>query len=466
MNDLDLAITSHLLSYFPKYADAVFAQVNKHFNDVICILRARELGYKGADPVGAKKRIENLCQRILIFQEQDKNTGFGHGVHLLHHSKYNQTEMRDQNQLPLVPQFPSKAHPKNTKPLFPHPLKLLFEVCKNWNLEKICKWFLLNPGYYMSEETPWIDFFEVESSWTQVPQRSIMSNGETMLYHVLALAYYFQRTKLIQILVNKGSQLDQLAYMRAFRHPFNPFEYLPTPLRSAIAHGNQEQIDFLLSKGVKIKSADLTFALNIEEGTVNIPILKYILPLCKKPFYAFDPLGRNDFWDKAVLLESQEAIELFLQQGCVIDPQQALDLMFFFMRRRISHEKGYDDPFAQFYLNVLFEKNMDINGFHKEGSLLKEAVRKQSLEWTRWLLEKGAEVDKPQDDLPLSELCRTATPSPKALDLIRLLLSFGANPLLGGFTNPYRCAQNFNAHEIVALFDEHIRLHGIDGNQG
>lgn len=465
MNDMDSTITSHLLSYFPKYTDAVFAQVNKQLNDVICILRARELGYKGTDLVGAKRRIENLCQRILIFQEQDKSTGFGHGAHLLYNIKHNRTEMRGQTQPSLVPQFPSKAHPKNTKPLFHHPLKLLFEVCKNWELEKICKWFLLNPGYYISEETPWIDFFEVESSWTQVLQ-SDEPRYSAILFNTLSMAFYFQRPQLIQILLRRGAYIEKHPAWDPFRHPFNPFGYLPTPLRSSIAHGNQEQVDYLLSKGIKIKSSDLSFALNTEEGTVNIPILKYILPLCKKPFYYLDFLDRNEFWDKAVLLESQEAIELFIQHDCAVDPNQALGLMFFFMRTRISREKGCNDSFAQFYLNVLFEKKADINGSHKGITLLNEAIRKQSVEWTRWLLENGAEVNKPKDNLPLSQLCRTATPSPKELDLIRLLLSFGANPLLGRITNPYRCAQNFNAHEIVALFDEHIRLHGRDGNQG
>lgn len=474
-DELDQPVMSHIACFLPLMTRSVLSQSCKRWYEGISIYHARELGYKGSDLAGAKRKIDNLCQRILIFQEQDQTIAFGHGLHRLFYQ--NQPRMDPKNPPPLVPQFPYKSNPQDNKPRFPHPLELLFDICKNWDLNKICTWFLLNPSYYISQETPWIDFFEVESSWSQVPQRSTRSDEETMLYHALSLAYYFKRPQLIQILVDRGAPLDKLAYMRACRDPFDPNAFLASPLRSAIAHGDQKQIEFLHSKGVKVKSADLRFAIDTQESSVNIPLLKFLLPLCKKPIDYFDLWDRSGIWGQAVLIESQEAIELFMQQGCKIDPRDAPTLMCEFIQKRISTQKGCNDPFAEFYLNLLLENKADLNGYcrsehgkmGKRHTLLQAAIMKKSLEWTRWLLEKGAKADKPDDfDFSLlAELCCNAHPSPLDLDLIRLLLSYEANPLLlGKLSRPYRCAQNFNAQEIVRIFDEHIRRHGMDGHQG
>lgn len=420
----------------------------------VFLINARALGYKGTDLAGAKKRIENLCLRILIFQEQDQKVAFGHGLQAFYYQTHPRIDERSPP--PLVPQFPSELDLKKHQLIYPHSTQLLFENCKKFKLEEICTWFLLNPGYYISQETLWIDFFEVESSWSQVPAEGHSRASSMLLYNALCMAYFFQRPQLVQILLSKGAPLNRLPDQSPLRHPFAPNAELPTPIGSAIIHEDQEAIDFLLSKGIKVTTNDLIFCIDTQKRTVNITLLTLLLPHCRKPLDLFYQRHVHDLWVNAVSARSQEALELFMQHGCVIKPKQALSSMCNFMLRRIQFKEGCNDPFAQYYLNLMLEQKADINGYNGINlTLLHEAVRRKSEEWTRWLLENGAEVDKGHRITPLYDLCSNRYPEPEDLELVRLLLSFGANP--HGTPGPYQLAQQFNVLEFMTIFEEHFK---------
>lgn len=345
---------------------------------------------------------------------------------------------------------------------------------------EICTWFLTNTHYYASEQTPWIDFFEQESAWSAVPHSAAIpeptldnepelgskeewaEKARIPLFLALSLACYFKRPRLIQILLNRGAHPDPDGkYENPLLDPFKKgVTPLPLPLESMVAQRNVEGIKQLLERGAKVRNQTLLAALGDSSDETN-PLLEALYTRCNKPVDAVYLL-RKALWNRSLALIN------LLQRDCVLAPDQAHNILMDFMDITLRRQQSCTDAFAQALLKLLFEKGADANGLYKtNNSLLHVVVGRKSLDWTRWFLQQKADVEKKTGAIgrtPLQTACDAlvdpTNPTPEECEMITLLLSYGAKPLLTGEdapNSPYHLAQEIGAHSIVALFDAHLQ---------
>lgn len=227
-----------------------------------------------------------------------------------------------------------------------------------------------------------------------------------------------------------------------------------------VAQRNVEGMKQLLDRGAKVRNQTLLAALGDSSDETN-PLLENLYTRCNKPVDVVFLL-RKALWNRSLALIN------LLQRDCVLAPDQAHMILKDFMDITFRREQSCTDSFAQALLKLLIEKGADVNGLYRTNKpLLHVVVGWKSLDWARWFLEQKADVEINEGTArrtPLQTACEVlldpTNPTPEECEMITLLLSYGAKPLLTGedaANSPYHYAQEIGAHSIVALFDAHLK---------
>lgn len=383
--------------------------------------------------------------------------------------------------------------------------------------------FLANPHSFQNPAHPVLELMEKENFLKRAKKAQLELTVKEKLnaYKALSLAAYYQRPLLVKSLLEIGADPNTTQWLKQQNRPDR---MLPRPLQSAILTGKMESVTHLLAHNARLNINDLRGFQNNNGVAIELPgmsVLQYALgsthvrtyfpkaelnvPMLKHLLDKGAIITGEDMIDAAETC-SVETLQLLIEKGGVFDEALATHALFHLVEVQSKLKTFVMDTSFKDMCTLLLNHGANINGIdwnmplHRaslHGSLaiveflvnhgadmtvpnadglspLMLATYGGSLEVVKFLLEKGVDVnqriideDSTFQHSALTHTCYIEadnlmdyTPASNNPSLVKLLLSYGAEPVLEGENqdhfSPLHMARRKGLTDIVKILEDHI----------
>lgn len=222
--------------------------------------------------------------------------------------------------------------------------------------------------------------------------------GNTVLIHAVA----HNNREITQFLLNAGAHINQSNY------------FGNAPLHAGLkGHADINLIGYLIEKGADVNQPSNTkYPLHIAIDQNNLPAVKLLI----EKGALVNASGFYNTIEHAIMKESKDIVEYLLTKGAEVNKKNTIGRNPLHLALSLNH--------YQFEIvTLLINHGADIHARDDDGQT---PLHLANVEVARLLLERGADVDA-RDSRGNTPLI-LAVNSRECLDLVKLLLSYGADP--------------------------------------